>query len=124
LRLLCDADVDAPLVQHLRDAGHEVLYMAEIEPRAEDAQVLDLANQLKAILLTRDKGFGQMVFRQGRPFHGVLLLRLAGVPMPKRKELLAQALKSHGHEFEGNFSVLTQNGLRVRPRFPGPESGK
>ena len=98
--------------------------MAEIEPQAEDGQVLKIANELKAILLTRDKGFGQMVFRQGRPFHGVLLLRLAGVPMLQRKELLAQALKSHGHEFEGSFSVLTQNGLRVRPRFPGPESSE
>jgi len=56
LRLLCDADVDAPLVQHLRDAGHDVLYMAEVEPRAEDDQVLRLlrlANEREAILITR-----------------------------------------------------------------------
>jgi predicted nuclease of predicted toxin-antitoxin system len=119
LRLLCDADVDAPLVQHLRDAGHEVQYMAEIQPRAEDDQVLELATQQAAILVTRDKGFGQMVFRQGFPFHGVLLIRLAGIPMAERKQLLTQAFRSHGHQFEGAFSVLTRNGLRVRPRFPG-----
>jgi uncharacterized protein with PIN domain len=52
------------LVQHLRDAGHDVLYMAEIKPRADDDEVLELAIQREAVLITRDKGFGQMVFRQ------------------------------------------------------------
>jgi predicted nuclease of predicted toxin-antitoxin system len=57
--------VSTPIVQHLRDAGHQVFYMAEIQPRADDDQVLELANQKEAVLITRDKGFGQMVFRQG-----------------------------------------------------------
>jgi len=122
VRLLCDADVDGPLVQRLRDEGHEVFYMAEIKPDATDDEVLELANQHGVVLVTRDKGFGQMVFRQGLPFYGVLLIRLAGVPMLTRKDMLAEAVRNHGREFQSAFSVLTQTGLRIRPRFPGPPS--
>lgn len=66
--MLCDADVDAPIVQHLRDAGHEVLYLAEIQPRADDDQVLELANQKEAVLIRRDnatRGSARWYFDRG-----------------------------------------------------------
>lgn len=46
-----------------------------------------------------------------------LLIRLAGVPMAERAELLARAVEQHGDEFVGAFSVLTPAGLRIRPRL-------
>jgi predicted nuclease of predicted toxin-antitoxin system len=116
LRFLCDSDVDRPLVDRLREDGHEVFYMTEIKADSLDEEVLEQANSAKAVLITRDKGFGQLVFRQGLAAHGVLLIRLAGVPMQERKDLLSRAVQQHGHEFEGAFSVLSKGGLRIRPR--------
>jgi predicted nuclease of predicted toxin-antitoxin system len=118
LRFLCDADVDRPLADQLRAEGHDTLYMAEIRKDAPDEEVLAAANSNGAILITRDKGFGELVFRQGLSFHGVLLIRLAGVPMEERKALLAAAVRNHSHEFAAAFTVLTRSGLRIRPRFP------
>ena len=120
MKFLCDADVDAPLVQCLRDEGHEVSYVAEIRPDSADDEVLATANAHGAVLITRDKGFGQLVFRQRLVSHGVLLIRLAGLPMSQRKDLLVEAVRLHGHEFPAAFSVLTPSGLRIRRRFPEP----
>jgi predicted nuclease of predicted toxin-antitoxin system len=115
---LCDADVDGPLVAQLREDGHEVDYIAEIKPDSIDEEVLQAANERNAILVTRDKGFGQLVFHQRLAVHGVLLLRLAGLPMKDRRKLLSEAVRLHGGQFRGSFSVLTKQGLRIRPHLP------
>jgi predicted nuclease of predicted toxin-antitoxin system len=52
------------LVQRLRDEGHEVFYMTEIKADSTDDEVLAIANSKSAILITRDRGFGQLVFQQ------------------------------------------------------------
>jgi predicted nuclease of predicted toxin-antitoxin system len=68
LKFLCDADVDRPLVERLRDEGHDVLYMAEIRKDSADEEVLKLANDNGAVLVTRDKGFGGLVFSSASVF--------------------------------------------------------
>lgn len=64
--------------------------------------------------MTNDKDFGEIVFKQRRLAAGVLLLRLAGVRRTDRESLLLRAVKEHGTEFGGAFSVLTENALRIR----------
>ena len=79
MNLLADESVDAPIVWLLREAGHTVHYIAEMKPGVSDAVVLDHANREACPLITADKDFGELVFRQRLLTHGVVLLRLAGV---------------------------------------------
>jgi predicted nuclease of predicted toxin-antitoxin system len=44
--------------------GNEVLYVAELDPEIDDESVLSLDRETNAILLTADKDFGDLVFRQ------------------------------------------------------------
>ena len=80
MNLLADESVDGPVVERLRQEGHEVVYVAEISPSVVDEEVLQRANTSAALLVTADKDFGELVFRQGRLHAGVVLLRLAGLP--------------------------------------------
>jgi predicted nuclease of predicted toxin-antitoxin system len=66
VRWLVDECVDAGLVSHLRAAGHDVVYMAEVAPAASDAKVMTLAQAETRVLLTEDKDFGDLIFRRGR----------------------------------------------------------
>lgn len=50
--LVADEGVDAPIVEALRNDGHEVRYVAEGEPGLADDQVLDSAVRHGAVLLT------------------------------------------------------------------------
>jgi uncharacterized protein with PIN domain len=52
LKFLGDENLDWQIVQRLRFDGHEVLYVVEIEPGIADDEVLNLANNESAILLT------------------------------------------------------------------------
>jgi predicted nuclease of predicted toxin-antitoxin system len=63
MNLLADEGVDRPVVEQLRQDGHDVLYVAEMEPSINDDVVLMRANQHQAVLLTADKDFGEPVYR-------------------------------------------------------------
>jgi predicted nuclease of predicted toxin-antitoxin system len=72
MNFLADESVDRPIVERLRQEGHQVSYIAELGPGMSDDAVLNLANQQTALLLTADKDFGEMVFRQRLHTHGVV----------------------------------------------------
>lgn len=76
MRWLIDECVDVNLVVQLRESGHDVIYMSDAAPRATDAEVMSRANSENRLLLTEDKDFGDLVFRQARPVPGIVLLRI------------------------------------------------
>ena len=47
MKILADESVDAPVVEALRDAGHDVEFVLEISPGIPDTDVLQLAIQKK-----------------------------------------------------------------------------
>jgi len=114
---VADEGVDAPIVQALRNDGHEVRYVAEAAPGLSDDQVLDSAVRHGAVLLTADKGFGELVFLQHRKVPGVLLVRLAGLSLATKAELVARAVRQHGGQLAGAFSVLAPKSIRIRKRI-------
>lgn len=50
MKLLVDESVDQQVVQALRREGHEVSYVAEMDPRISDDRVLAQANEYGALL--------------------------------------------------------------------------
>ena len=66
MNFLADESVDQPIVERLRHDGHGVLAVVEMEPSISDETVLKRANQQLSLLLTADKDFGELVFRQRR----------------------------------------------------------
>lgn len=116
MRILANEGVDRPIVERLRQSSHQIWYVAEMEPGISDEAVLDLANREGAILLTADKDFGELVFRQGRMTRGVILIRLAGISPARKAEIVASALAAHGGEMEQAFTVITPGVVRIRHR--------
>ncbi len=55
---LADESVDREIVERLRGEGHDVLYVAEMEPGITDDEVFERANATGRILVTCDKDFG------------------------------------------------------------------
>ncbi|MCD6290750.1 MAG: DUF5615 family PIN-like protein [Anaerolineae bacterium] len=118
MKILADEGVDRPIVERLRRSSHQVWYVAEMEPGISDDVVLDLADQERAILLTADKDFGELVFRQGRITRGVILIRLAGISPARKAEIVISAIGAHGGEMEQAFTVITPGAVRIRRRRP------
>jgi predicted nuclease of predicted toxin-antitoxin system len=114
--IVADESVDGLTVERLRGAGHHVLSVAEWEPGIRDKDVLRKALEAKAILLTADKDFGELVFRQGLPHSGVVLTRLAGLSLEERAELVTQLFAEHPDELGSSFAVLDERAIRLRKR--------
>jgi predicted nuclease of predicted toxin-antitoxin system len=98
LTFVADEDLDRQIVQRLREDGHVVWYVAEMVPGVSDQDVLNLANHEQAVLLTADKDFGELVYRQHLVNTGVVLLRLAGSPPAGKAQLVAWAVTAHMKE--------------------------
>ena len=77
MRFLSDQDVWQATVDFIRAAGYEVQRAADVGlAQASDVQLLEYARREGRVLLTRDKGFGSLVFVKQREHRGVILLRV------------------------------------------------
>ena len=113
--LVADESVDGPIVVSLRAEGHEILYIAEEGPGSSDDAVLAIANEHGAVLLTEDKDFGEMVFRQGKASSGVILVRVDGLSKRRKAEIVVAALCRLGRAVKRSFTVIEPGRVRVRP---------
>jgi len=116
VNIVADESVDRQVVERLRNKGHVVEYVAEVNPGIADEAVLELSYRRQAILLTADKDFGDLVFSQRLLHSGVFLYRLAGLAPELKAEKVAAALDFHGEEMASNFTVLSERTLRIRRR--------
>lgn len=117
MNLLADESVDRQIVERLRADGCDVLYIAEVEPSISDTAVFDRANEKEALLLTGDKDFGEMVFRDNRLVSdGVILLRLAGLSAERKSEIVSDAIQRYETDFPHHFSVIAPGKIRIRAK--------
>ncbi|MCY7330441.1 MAG: DUF5615 family PIN-like protein, partial [Saprospiraceae bacterium] len=72
MRFIADEGVDRSLVNFLRQFNHDVLYFAETDCGTDDEIILDLAKTEHRILITRDKDFGELVYRMKKLHSGIL----------------------------------------------------
>jgi predicted nuclease of predicted toxin-antitoxin system len=118
VNFLADEDVDQVVVAALRAAGYDLLYVAEESPGLSDSDILDRARAERRILITADKDFGDLVFRQRRLSTGVVLLRLAGLSPPRKGSLVVSSVRAHSDLIPGAFTVISPGGIRIRPAQP------
>lgn len=116
MNFLADEGIDKHIVDRLRQDGHNVVYIAEEAPGITDDVILDMANQQFALLLTRDKDFGELVYRLNRVTQGVILARLDGVLSETKANIVSIAVTTHGLEMVNAFTVISPGNIRIRKR--------
>jgi len=109
-----DESLDRQIIIRLRQDGHVVFDVTEMDPGISDDKVLSMAKESKAILLTADRDFGDLVFHQGRLTEGIILIRLSGLPSTKKAEIVSTIISQHAKEFQQAFSVITPGSIRIR----------
>jgi predicted nuclease of predicted toxin-antitoxin system len=115
VRWLVDECVDAGLVALLRRSEHDVIYMCEVEPRAPDTDVMSRADREQRLLLTEDKDFGDLVFRQAKQVPGIVLLRIDMARRSQKGPRLLAAIERFGNSLIGHYTVIEDARFRTRP---------
>lgn len=114
MKFIADEGVDATLVMLLRSDNHDVIYFAEAETSTADAVILELANTQDRILITRDKDFGELVYRMKMIHSGIILARLEELKSSSRSQILFDFITSHQDELVGSFIVIQTGTARIR----------
>jgi predicted nuclease of predicted toxin-antitoxin system len=96
----------------LRDQGHEVFSVHDEAPGLADSQVLQKAAEEGWLLITNDRDFGELVFREQRRHHGVILLRLQDERSVSKIATLSRLLEGFGSQISGRFVVVSETTVR------------
>jgi predicted nuclease of predicted toxin-antitoxin system len=115
MRFLLDQSADARLVTHLRSLAHNAIRVGAEHPGGiPDRQVLSLAVAEQRILITDDRDFGELVFKEHLPHTGVIYLRLGDyAPLATKIARLDYVLTRYGDQLE-QFITVTPHRVRVR----------
>jgi predicted nuclease of predicted toxin-antitoxin system len=114
LKLLADENIAGDMVAWLRAQGCEVVHASEQLAQEADSVVLQAAEKEGRLLLTEDKDFGELVFRDRMNSHGVILLRMGKLTIAKRIERLTETWSVVQSNPSGCFIVITEKKIRVR----------
>lgn len=115
-KFLADESVDFRIVTNLREDGYEVEAVIEMDPGISDDQVLEIANDLEAILLTEDKDFGDLTYRLNKPNQGIILIRMSGDPIEEKMNKIIQVLEEYLDQLSDSFTVISKDKVRIRKK--------
>jgi predicted nuclease of predicted toxin-antitoxin system len=113
-QIVADESVDYSVVTELRNNGYNVYAVAEQLPSISDNEVLSVAFQNNALLITEDKDFGELVYRLQLPHKGILLVRMINHSSSEKARSVSAALMQYGDELLNSFTVLDGKKIRTR----------
>jgi predicted nuclease of predicted toxin-antitoxin system len=118
MKLLPDQDVYLVTERFLTNLGHDVVPVARIGlSRADDEEILQVAQEQDRILVTRDRDFGNLVFVRALG-SGVLYLRILPSTQNAVHNELERVLNTYTEEeLTKAFVVIEPDGHRIR-RLP------
>ncbi|QJW98360.1 DUF5615 family PIN-like protein [Frigoriglobus tundricola] len=117
---VADECVLESIITRLRADGHTVHVIRDTNAGVTDPDVLAIAIGHQAVLLTQDKDFGELVFRLQLNHCGIVLIRLGGVPIADRAEMVANVIAGRVGELPNAFCVISSNSVRIRPSGTQP----
>ncbi len=116
-RFLADEDFPLASVRLLREQRFDVRSVREDSPGIKDSDVLRWAVDEHRILLTMDRHYGQLIYRDSfaSPV-GIIYFRFGGLPDRERPaRALLRLLADNTTPLEGHFVTLHGNLVRRRP---------
>ena len=81
-----------------------------------DEWIIQKAFSENWILITNDKDFGEMVYRERHPHRGIVLLRLDDERASSKIDAIRRLLTDYADRIPDSFVVVTDTGIRFAPR--------
>jgi predicted nuclease of predicted toxin-antitoxin system len=115
--LLLNENVPLPSANRLREAGWDVLVIAETHASIDDPAVMRLARETSRWLITFDRDYGELVFRQHLPPPPLILLLRVASYVPEEPAGWIDMLHRSGQLQDSHFCIYDGETVRRRP-FP------
>lgn len=116
MKFLADESCGRSVILVLRDAGHDVLSIAETSKGITDEEVLARAVVEQRILITEDHDFGELVYAHSRSTAGVILVRIDSRARSIKPATVLGAINKLGARLANAFTVVQPGRVRVSDR--------
>ena len=106
-------------IRYLKEIGFEVISASEKFHMASDHRIVEIAKAEGLVILTMDKDYGKIIFKDGvvDPPPIVLFRFPTGTPPDLPAKILELHLKQ-GRTIAGKFTVIDEDDWRQRPLPP------
>jgi predicted nuclease of predicted toxin-antitoxin system len=113
MRFIVDECTGPVVAQWLRSLGHDVFSVFDEARGSEDDWILQKAFDEERVLVTCDKDFGDLVYRDGLAHKGIILLRTVVQEPASLITLLSRVLANYSDQIKDSFVVVTESKVRV-----------
>jgi predicted nuclease of predicted toxin-antitoxin system len=117
MKFLLDECIGSEVQNYLQSKNYDVINAAIDYSGSLDPAILSHAVTEDRILITNDKDFGELIFRDGSSHSGVILLRLLDERGKNKVRCLTYLLNELGDELSGKFVVVTDKGAQIQHRI-------
>ncbi|WP_417909566.1 DUF5615 family PIN-like protein [Candidatus Electronema sp. PJ] len=114
LKFLVDVGVGRHVEQFLREDGHDVKAVRDVDPCLKDEEIIRMAAWEQPIVMTMDKDFGELVYHSSMRHCGVLLLRLEDAAAAKKVQVVQHILANYAAQIKDSFCVFQNDKFRIK----------
>jgi predicted nuclease of predicted toxin-antitoxin system len=114
LKFIVDESCGIKLAEALQREGYDTVPVIGTMTGTQDREILEKAFREERIVITNDKDFGELVYRQGLDHAGVILLRLEEDSPIARISIVKKTILRFQGKLKGRFVVATEKKIRVR----------
>jgi predicted nuclease of predicted toxin-antitoxin system len=114
-KLLADENFPMASVDVLKRNPFDVLSILRSYQGISDVEVVRLANREQRLILTFDRDFGLLIFRDGLvPLHGVFYFRLSNFYPSQPREIVLDLLQRENFHSGNAITVIEENSIRQK----------
>ena len=117
MRFLADENISPSIVTKIRQLKIDIIGLSEKERGLRNSKLLLKAIDENRILITIDKGFGELVFKKKLLPQGVILLRLKKESFKNVLHFLSKFFlkyQSNLNFLNGKFFIVSEKGIKFR----------
>jgi predicted nuclease of predicted toxin-antitoxin system len=114
INFIVDIGVGKTIEQWLLKEGYSIISTSKLNHELADKDIIALAIKHSSIIITMDKDFGELVFKDMLIHCGILLLRLEDAVAEEKLAALQNILPKHINELTNNFCVYQNGKFRTR----------
>lgn len=105
MQFLVDECCDAVIVRVLRAADHDVVYIAEQDMGATDGNILSQSVEEARILITEDRDFCELVYRDQKSAYGIVLVRVPVSARQQKGERIKLLVETYGNTYLAKYET-------------------
>jgi predicted nuclease of predicted toxin-antitoxin system len=113
MRFLIDECMGRKVYDLIKQNNHDVVLIEGNNSGVSDNLILQKAVSENRVIITCDKDFGDMIFRDKKQHTGIILLRLQNEKIQNKINVINILLKNYSENIKNNFIIISEKKIRI-----------